>query len=215
MFLQIFLITADGLDPCQRLLNLAIHRLAKQGLRDSARIRLQQRNRVLHLFLVTFTSGVQCLKVVTHFGHNVLQLVAKTLHFDNDLFGSLADLQVLFNLLQSVAFFGPFELVDQPINSGLHRFGTRRHVDKTDVPFFVHLGAGAIRFKRIWIELCFDLFSQIRQPFGAEFCQLFCHPRWFIVDRFGNFFQLAIITASGIKTKSVETTFFDNEATLR
>ena len=103
--------------------------------------------------LITFASCVQCLKIVAYFRHDVFDFIAKGLDFDNDLFGLLADLQILFNLLQRVALFSLFKLYAELINAGFHCLCSICHFDKSLVPFFIDFGTQTVGFQRIGVQL--------------------------------------------------------------
>ena len=108
---------------------------------------------MFHFLLITFTSCIQRLKIVADFGDDVFDFIAKALNFNDDLFGLLTDLKILFNLLERIALFGPLELFSQLINAWLHGLGTIGHFDKSFVPLFVDFCAKTISLQSIWVQL--------------------------------------------------------------
>ena len=211
LLFKITLIVAHELHPGQNLLQLSIHRFPQQSLRDSPRIGFKKCNRVLYFFLISFAGVIQRLKVGPHFRDDVFEFISKTLNLNDDRFCFLADLQILFNLLQRVALFGIFELQNKPIDSWFHRFCPRRHFHKSLVPLFVGFSSQAVSLEGLRIELRLNTFSKIGQPFSAKFRQLFGHPRRLLADWFRRLFELPVICSLCIKTKTIQPTFFNDK----
>ena len=111
-------------------------------------------------FLIAQSGVVEQLKVGTHFRHDFSQFITKRLRVAHEEFCFLGDRQILFDLLQRVAFAGIFEIELQGFDSWFKDFSTLNQSFKTDVPFFVDAGSDAVRFEILRIQLQFDLSFQ-------------------------------------------------------